>query len=318
MFLFAWRSGSKRGRWSARARRFARCIDLSPREALVRRDGVEQRSPVEDIARRRRRPRPAGRQGAARRRRRRPQRRQRGADHRRVAAGGQGAGRRGLRRHHQRPRRARARVTRVGPRHAAGAHHPPGREAQARRAPVQSFVDRFARIYTPAVIVLAVLVAVVPPLVGGRRRRQPGSTARWCCSSSSCPCALVISTPVSIVSALSAAARNGVLIKGGAHLERLAAVRVVAFDKTGTLTRGELAVDDVIAAAASASPTTCCGTRRPSKRARSIRSRAPSSACAPASVDCRRCRRPRAFCRCPGWAPRRTSAGAPCSSATRR
>jgi len=116
--------------------------------------------------------------------------------------------------------------------------------AQAQRAPSQTFVDRFAKIYTPAVLVLAAALAVLPPLVAG------ASFATWFYRSLvllviACPCALVISTPVSFVSALAGAARRGVLVKGGRHLEQAARVRCVAFDKTGTLTHGRPRVVEV-------------------------------------------------------------------------
>ena len=114
--------------------------------------------------------------------------------------------------------------------------------AQGKRAPLQTFIDRFAAWYTPSVVILALAVATVPVFVLG----QPGET--WLYRALvllvvSCPCALVISTPVSIVSALAGAAQQGVLVKGGIHLERLAGVRVVAFDKTGTVTTGRLTLD---------------------------------------------------------------------------
>ena len=118
-------------------------------------------------------------------------------------------------------------------------------EAEASRSPSERFVEKFARYYTPAVTILAVILVVVPPVALG----APFSV--WFVRGLtllviSCPCAMVISTPVAVVSGITSAARNGVLIKGGVHLEALAGVRAVAFDKTGTLTTGEPSVVEVV------------------------------------------------------------------------
>ncbi|RQW38844.1 heavy metal translocating P-type ATPase [Novosphingobium sp. LASN5T] len=117
--------------------------------------------------------------------------------------------------------------------------------AQGARAPTQRFVDQFARIYTPAVFLVAVAVAIVPPLL------LAGNWQDWIYKALvllviACPCALVISTPVTIVSGLAAAARRGILIKGGVYLEQGHRLAVLALDKTGTITRGKPALTDTV------------------------------------------------------------------------
>jgi Cd2+/Zn2+-exporting ATPase len=118
-------------------------------------------------------------------------------------------------------------------------------EAKSRRAPREQWVERFARVYTPTMMVLACLLATLPPLLSGASWSFWGYNALVLLVIA-CPCALVLSTPVSIVAGLTAAARAGILIKGGASLEAPAHLRAIAFDKTGTLTCGQPTVQEVI------------------------------------------------------------------------
>jgi Cd2+/Zn2+-exporting ATPase len=116
-------------------------------------------------------------------------------------------------------------------------------ESQAERAPAQKFVDQFAKIYTPVIFILAIFTYVIPVMAGG-------DSYEWFYKSLvllviACPCALVISTPISIVSGLTSLARNGVLIKGGTHLEMLGQIKAIALDKTGTITEGKPEVKNV-------------------------------------------------------------------------
>ncbi|MBB4566923.1 heavy metal translocating P-type ATPase [Rhizobium leucaenae] len=118
-------------------------------------------------------------------------------------------------------------------------------EAQESKAPTERFIDRFSRYYTPGVVAVAALVAVTPPLAAG------ASWLEWIYKGLAilligCPCALVISTPAAIAAALSAGARSGLLLKGGAVLETMGKVTMVAFDKTGTLTEGKPKVTDIV------------------------------------------------------------------------
>ena len=118
-------------------------------------------------------------------------------------------------------------------------------EAQARKAPAEQFVDRFSRVYTPIVVAAAVVLAVVPPVLGGE-------FGTWFYRALAlliiaCPCALVISTPVTVVSGIGAASRRGILVKGGAALEAAGRLKALAFDKTGTLTEGRPIVSRTVA-----------------------------------------------------------------------
>ncbi|MCC4293564.1 MULTISPECIES: heavy metal translocating P-type ATPase [Brevundimonas] len=125
-------------------------------------------------------------------------------------------------------------------------------EAQESKSPTERFIDRFSKIYTPGVLVFAALVAVTPPLLFG------GTWSEWVYKGLAvlligCPCALVISTPAAIAAGLSAGARRGLLMKGGAVLETLGKITAIAFDKTGTLTAGKPVVTDVVAGTRDAS-----------------------------------------------------------------
>lgn len=118
------------------------------------------------------------------------------------------------------------------------------KNSEQNKAKIDLFIDKFAEIYTPIVVVLAILVAVLPPLLIG------GSLVDWTYRALTllviaCPCALVISTPVSIVSAITKGTKNGIIIKGGEYVEELSRVKEILFDKTGTLTEGKLEIDNI-------------------------------------------------------------------------
>ncbi len=118
-------------------------------------------------------------------------------------------------------------------------------QAQGQKAPTQRFVDQFARFYTPIVVVLAVLIAAVPPLFLNQAF-QPWLYKALVLLVIACPCALVISTPVTVVSALASAARRGILVKGGVYMEEGRRLGVLALDKTGTLTHGAPKLTDIV------------------------------------------------------------------------
>lgn len=120
------------------------------------------------------------------------------------------------------------------------------KDSEEKKAHVDIFVDKFAKYYTPVVVVLAILVATIPTFIFG----QPFTTWVYralCLLVISCPCAVAISTPVSMVSAITAGTNNGIIIKGGQYIEELSNIKAIMFDKTGTLTEGKLKIQDIVA-----------------------------------------------------------------------
>jgi len=119
------------------------------------------------------------------------------------------------------------------------------KDSEEKKAHIDIFVDKFAKYYTPIVVVLAILVATIPTLIFA----QPFSTWVYralCLLVISCPCAVAISTPVSMVSAITAGTNNGIIIKGGEYVEELSNIKAIMFDKTGTLTEGKLKIDNIV------------------------------------------------------------------------